>query len=484
VHLALRTIAARRAALDADEARWLREADAIRIWRRLGMVNAIDYMERVLGYGPRAAKERLRVARALGSLPMLERALSEGEMAFSAVRELSRVVIPRTEAAWIDAARGKNLRQLEELVAGHRPGDLPDDPADPSVRPRIVKLELTPEAYALFRQASAAMNDEYGRHLDDSDLVTALVGRALEGRAGEPTGRAKYQVAITLCARCRQGWQDGGGATVAIDTAAVERAECDAQRIGSIDGDGPARASQDITPAVARFVWRRDHGRCRVPGCRSSRCLELHHIQRRIDGGTHDARNLILLCDSCHRAHHERRLDISGTADNLEVRRPAELHGRTRRAEGAHVGTSGQRTPDSERSEARKPRRRRNEAPQSASPAHHRPDPSKAWRPKPDPASQATPASHREPDPPSRTTPVERRPDRTDEATPARSEANPPSSSARSDARDALTRMGYKKKVARRDRSRDRRARRAATRAAGDPRAPSLSSPRRVSRSR
>src|SRR5262249_48782811 len=111
--------------------RWLREAEALQLWRPLGMVNAIDYMERTLGYAPRAAQERVRVARALGSLPELERSLSRGELAFSAVRELTRVVTPQTESAWIAAASGKNLRQIEDLVAGHRPGDNPDDPADP-----------------------------------------------------------------------------------------------------------------------------------------------------------------------------------------------------------------------------------------------------------------------------------------------------------------------------------------------------------------
>jgi hypothetical protein len=51
----LRTIAAHRAALDAEEARWLREAERLQIWRPLGMVSALDYMERVLGYTPHAA---------------------------------------------------------------------------------------------------------------------------------------------------------------------------------------------------------------------------------------------------------------------------------------------------------------------------------------------------------------------------------------------------------------------------------------------
>src|SRR5262249_42191315 len=69
VDRALRSIKNRRATLDAEEARWLREAEALQIWRPLGMVSALDYLERALGYAPRTAQERLRIARALGSLP-------------------------------------------------------------------------------------------------------------------------------------------------------------------------------------------------------------------------------------------------------------------------------------------------------------------------------------------------------------------------------------------------------------------------------
>ncbi|HEX2687349.1 MAG TPA: hypothetical protein VHN14_12070, partial [Kofleriaceae bacterium] len=50
VDRALRAIGKRRAALDADEARWLREAEALQIWRPLGMVSVLDYLERALGY--------------------------------------------------------------------------------------------------------------------------------------------------------------------------------------------------------------------------------------------------------------------------------------------------------------------------------------------------------------------------------------------------------------------------------------------------
>ena len=45
----LREIAASQAALDAREAPWLRLAEDLEIWKPLGMVSALDYLERVMG---------------------------------------------------------------------------------------------------------------------------------------------------------------------------------------------------------------------------------------------------------------------------------------------------------------------------------------------------------------------------------------------------------------------------------------------------
>jgi HNH endonuclease len=331
VDRALRTIALRRAALDADEARWLREAETLQIWHPLGMVSALDYLERVLGYAPRTAYDRLRVARALGDLPQLTAALAGGALPFSAIRELTRVATPATEAAWIAAATGKNLRQIEELVADHHPGDRPDDPPDPAARTHVVRFELSAETFALLRQARAVLDDEHGTNLSEDAFIATLCNAVLGGAPQtESTGRAKFQIAMTVCERCRQGWQEGAGAQIAVAPAAVDRALCDAQHIGSIDGTEPERAYQDIPPSVARLVWRRDGGRCRVPGCRSSRGLELHHLVHRADGGSHDASNIVLACSACHQAHHDGRLTISGTADRIDIRRRCP-------SPGAHV---------------------------------------------------------------------------------------------------------------------------------------------------
>ena len=84
-----------------------------------------------MGYAPHTAAERLRVARAIAELPLIADALEKGELAHSAVRELSRVAIPETEDAWLEAARGKSLREIEAMVSGHKPGRLPTDETEP-----------------------------------------------------------------------------------------------------------------------------------------------------------------------------------------------------------------------------------------------------------------------------------------------------------------------------------------------------------------
>jgi hypothetical protein len=76
----LRRIAKQRAELDVEEARWLREAERHRIWRKLGFSTALEYLEDVFGYSPRAAMERLRVAKELGELAELEAELQCGAL--------------------------------------------------------------------------------------------------------------------------------------------------------------------------------------------------------------------------------------------------------------------------------------------------------------------------------------------------------------------------------------------------------------------
>ena len=192
----------------------------------------------------------------------------------------------------------------------------------------VVRYEVSAATLARLRQARLAIDEEHPTRLDDDQFIAALCESALAppvvasvDAAGD-AGRAKHQVALTICEHCRQGWQHGAGVRVAVDAATVARAECDAQWIGHESDAQPSRAQQDIPPAVVRLVWHRDSGRCQTPGCRSARGLELHHIVHRADGGDHTAANLTLRCSACHVAHHHGTITIGGIApDRLTLRR-------------------------------------------------------------------------------------------------------------------------------------------------------------------
>ena len=280
------------------------------------MVSMVDYLEREVGYGPRTGHDRMRVARALGDLPELSEALRTGELFHSAIRELVRVATPRTESAWRDATRGKNVRQIEKLVAGHRPGDLPDDPPDEQARVyRVVFEEVDAATFALMRQVRQVLDEEHGTRMTDTQVLAAMAGTIIDGAPrAEHTGRARSQIYYTVCPCCDRATQEGAGVQVPVSAATLEQARCDAQHVGSAHVGTLGRAKQDIPPSTVRLIWRRDGGVCQTPGCRSARGLEIHHVVSRANGGSHDPSNLTLRCSACHTAHHEGRLTIRGVA--------------------------------------------------------------------------------------------------------------------------------------------------------------------------
>ncbi len=413
LHRRLKRIVKARAALDAQEAEALREAERLRMWRHYGYGSLLEYLEMELGYPPRMALEKLRVAKAIVELPAIEAAMAQGDLSFSAGRELVRVATPETEGEWLEAASDKNVRDIESLVSGRKRGDKPTDPVDPALRTRPQRFDgIDDETRALLRQARQILERERGERVCDRDLLRTFARMVIDGAASPERTRAPYQIAVTVCAECQRGWQDGGGITVPMSPATLEVALCDAMHIGSVathetgasrtmtssrrsasahetdasrttssrrsasahetdasrttpssssrtakaerstsgtethacalsipqakSDSAPARpraksdstpatprAKSDIPPALRRKVLARDHGRCRVPWCRSSRNIDQHHLIQRSDGGEHTLQNLITLCESHHIAHHQGGLIIEGSAENATFTRRA-----------------------------------------------------------------------------------------------------------------------------------------------------------------
>jgi hypothetical protein len=315
----LREYARRRSALDAAEAFDLVRAEDMKLYFHLGCSSLYDYLERVLGYGPHTAHERMRVARALVQLPETSAALAQGVLSYSGARELTRVAIAETETAWLDKVKELAANKIERLVAKHKAGDWPDDPPAPDVRPRKLRIELPPEVYALWRQARLIVATQRGGEIDDADFIETLCRAAIAPGSG--ADGPVHQIAYQQCPDCRAATQNGAGREIDIAPDVLERASCDATDLGSLDAPTPERATTTVTPRLREQVFARDHHCCTVPGCRSARNLEVHHIIEQAKGGGHQLWNMTLLCTGHHAALHRGLLTITGQAPwSIQVR--------------------------------------------------------------------------------------------------------------------------------------------------------------------
>jgi hypothetical protein len=272
----------------------------------MGMASFHEYAGRVVGLSPRQTEERLRVALALEHLPLTSATLGAGGLHYSAVRELTRVVVPNTESEWLTAVEGKSVSEIQELVAGRRPGDHPGDPPKAEARRHTIILEVSAETYATYREAQAKVRRDTDAKLTEEEGLL-LMARAVLGGPTDP-GRSPFQIRMSVCASCGDATQDARGRGVQVEASVAEAAACDAQRV-----DGEGRATQDVPPKLRRIVMARQRGTCAVPGCRNAVFTEVHHVRPRSEGGPHALDNLIVLCAVHHGAVHRGTLRVRGS---------------------------------------------------------------------------------------------------------------------------------------------------------------------------
>src|SRR6266536_5432077 len=104
--------------LDAATARLLdliREFDARGGWSN-GFRSCAAWLTWRVGLDAGAARERVRVARALEALPLLAQALARGELSYSKIRALTRVATQETEERLLGVGRGGTAAQVERIV--------------------------------------------------------------------------------------------------------------------------------------------------------------------------------------------------------------------------------------------------------------------------------------------------------------------------------------------------------------------------------
>ena len=112
----LRRLAAQLAAAECDFLSLLAEFDRRDGWGGWGMRSAAHWLSLHCGMQLGAARERVRVARALPHLPLVRQAFSEGRLTYCKVRALTRVATPVTEADLVEVALAATGAQLERVV--------------------------------------------------------------------------------------------------------------------------------------------------------------------------------------------------------------------------------------------------------------------------------------------------------------------------------------------------------------------------------
>ncbi len=167
---------------------------------KLGYRSLGDYGRERVGIGGRTLREWARVWRALGELPVLRRALLEGELSWGAARLVVAHATPETEEACLESVRGRTLRAVAAIVAAVREARDGEPPAEPeeSEERVLVRLpvsareaELWPAAVELARRVAGEPVPVWECAERMAAEAASSLGRAPEARAPEPAAPAR-----------------------------------------------------------------------------------------------------------------------------------------------------------------------------------------------------------------------------------------------------------------------------------------------------
>ena len=350
--------------LEAATARLLdliREFDARGGWNT-GFRSCAAWLAWRVGLDLGAARERVRVARALGTLPALAQALARGELSYAKVRALTRVATPETEARLLAVGRAGTAAHVERIVRGWRRVDRLAEARETTRQHRsrslqvyqdedgmvVIRGRVAPEVGALLQRAleaagevlyqrtrraapatdpSAELPTRGQRQADALALVaeTALHHELDPGAPGE-----RYQVVVHVDAAVLADPEQPGQSVLAegshVSAETSRRLACDASRVvmrHDLEGrvlEVGAR-TRTIPPALRRALQHRDQS-CRFPGC-GARVGQGHHVRHWAQGGPTTLSNLALLCRRHHRAVHEEGYRLECLANGaLRFQRP------------------------------------------------------------------------------------------------------------------------------------------------------------------
>ena len=317
----------------------VRQFDEQQGWVHLGFHSCAHWLNFKCGIDMNTARERVRVAHALGRLPKIDERFSAGAVSYSKVRAMTRIADANNEDYLLMIAKHGTAHHVEKLVRLCRRVERRRD-AEVAVQQHnnrqlsyyydsdgslVIKGRFPAEQGAVIVKAlEMAMERQYAEQSDAEELPPVAARRAdslaevaEEYMNSEPVPNStadRYQVVVHVLERSlerepvapREALQQDGP-HVSAETS--RRIACDCSVLGIRDGEkgeplAIGRRSRSIPPAMRRALRLRDRG-CRFPGCTSDKFVDGHHIQHWADGGETNLDNLVLLCRRHHHLVHE-----------------------------------------------------------------------------------------------------------------------------------------------------------------------------------
>ena len=333
---AIVTLAARINASSYELLVLIRRFDERAGWLKWGFANCSDWLHWRCDLSVSAAREKVRVAHALKTLPAIASAFSSGALSYSKVRALTRVATLDNEEVLLIFALKTTAARVEERCRELRCGTAESVTEanrayanrglrihrDPSRGTLTITVELPLEAGELIdkaldkaREISASQSREFADESWSAQQADALVTMAtayLSGQREASTGSSEnYQVTVHVD---RTALSEGRGRS-GLPIESVRRLCCDGETVVIVEDEhgeplNVGRKTRTVPTAIKRALWSRDKG-CVFPGCRNKRFVDAHHIQHWSAGGETSLDNRLLLCTRHHRLVHEGGFSIA-----------------------------------------------------------------------------------------------------------------------------------------------------------------------------
>ncbi len=332
---AIVNLAARINAATHDFLVLIRRFDERSGWLKWGCESCADWLHYRCDISRSAAREKVRVAHAIKTLPGIAMAFAKGRLSYSKVRALTRVATPENEEELLAFALKTTAARVEERCRELRCGTVAstDDAArahalrgvwvrrDEARGMLVLTVELPLETGELVDKAldkametEAMEGPEFREESWTAQRADALVAVAkdyLSGGSKDAAGTPDhYQVTVHVDEAALRG---SAGARSGLPIETVRRIACDSDLVVLVEKDGNplsvGRKTRVVPKALRRALWARDRG-CRFPGCGRRRYLEAHHCVHWAAGGETSLANTLLLCTKHHALHHEGKFTI------------------------------------------------------------------------------------------------------------------------------------------------------------------------------